>query len=77
MDSIMNDIDVDKPLPSVIVIKYAENHLYRIGLSLFSFGSQTRNRFHDPFFISIIICVQILKSITAILIKKKTNIDFY
>jgi hypothetical protein len=66
----MNDIDVDKPLPSVIVIKYAENHLYRIGLSLFSFGSQTRNRFHNPFFISIIICVQILKSITAILMKE-------
>ncbi len=66
----MNDLDLDKPLPSVIVIKSAENHLYRIGLSLFSFGSQTRNRFHNPFFISFIISVQILKSITAILIKE-------
>ena len=66
----MDDIDVDKPLPSVITIKSAENHLYRIGLSLFSFGSQTRNRFHNPFFISFIICVQILKSITAILMKE-------
>jgi hypothetical protein len=53
----MNDFDVDKPLPSVIVINSAENHLYRIGLSLFSFGSQTRNRFHNRFFISLIICV--------------------
>jgi hypothetical protein len=66
----MNDLDLDKPLPSVIAIKPAENHLYRNGLSLFSFGSQTRNRFHNPFFISFIICVQILKSITAILMKE-------
>jgi len=66
----MNDFDLDKPLPSLIAIKSAENHLYRIGLSLFSFGSQTRNRFHNPFFISFIICVQILKSITAILMKE-------
>jgi hypothetical protein len=70
MESIINDIDVDKPLPSVIAIKSAENHLYRIGLSLFSFGSQTRNRFYNPFFISFIICVQILKSITFILMKE-------
>jgi hypothetical protein len=53
MESIMNDLDLDKPLPSVIAIKGAENHLYRIGLSLFSSGSQKRNRFHNPFFIFI------------------------
>ncbi len=70
MESIMNDFDVDKPLPSVIVIKCAENHIYNVGLSLFSFGSQIRNRFYNPFFISFIICVQILKSITAILMKE-------
>src|SRR5208282_3143183 len=70
MDSIMNDFDVEKPLPSVIAIKSVENHLYRIGLSLFSFGSQKRNRFHNPFFISFIICVQMLKSITALLMKE-------
>jgi hypothetical protein len=66
----MNDIDVDKPLPSIIAIKSAQNHLYRIGLSLFSFGSETRNRFHNPFFVSFIISIQILKSITAILMKE-------
>jgi hypothetical protein len=66
----MNDFDVEKPLPSVIAIKSVENHLYRIGLSLFSFGSQTRNRFHNPFFISFIISITILKSITAILMKE-------
>jgi hypothetical protein len=70
MESIMNDLDLDKPLPSVIAIKGAENHLYRIGLSLFSSGSQKRNRFHNPFFISFIISVQMLKSITAILMKE-------
>jgi hypothetical protein len=70
MDSIMDDFDVEKPLPSVIAIKSAGNHLYSIGLSLFSFGSQTRNRFHNPFFISLIICVSILKSIIAILMKE-------
>ncbi len=66
----INDFDVNKPLASVIAIKCAENHLYRIGLSLFSFGSKTRNRFHNPFFISLIICVQIFKSITALLMKE-------
>jgi hypothetical protein len=70
MESITNDFDVDKPLPSVIAIKFAENHLYRIGLSLFSFGSQTRKRFYNPFFISFIFLVTILKSITAILMKE-------
>ncbi len=63
----MNDFDVDKPLPRVIAIKSAENHLYRIDLTLFSFGSQTRNRFHNPFLISFIISVSILKSIIVIL----------
>jgi hypothetical protein len=70
MEPIMNDLDVDKPLPSVIAIKCAENHLYRIGLSLFSFGSQKRNRFNNPFFVSFIICVSIIKCLTAILMKE-------
>jgi hypothetical protein len=63
-------MDVDKPLSSTIAIKCAENHLYRIGLSLFSSGSGVRNRFLNPFFISFIICAQMLKSITAILMKE-------
>jgi hypothetical protein len=70
MDSKKIDFVVDKPLPPVIAIHSAENHLYSIGLSLFSFGSQTRNRFHNPFFISLIVCVSILRSITAILMKE-------
>jgi hypothetical protein len=70
MESLKEDLDVDKPLPSVITIKYAENHLYRIGLSLFSSGSQKRNRFHNPFFISILISLTILKSFTVILMKE-------
>jgi hypothetical protein len=70
MESKKKIFDIDKPLPSVIAIKCAENHLYRIGLSLFASGSQARDRFHNPFLISFIICVQILKSITAIIIKE-------
>jgi hypothetical protein len=42
MDLIINGWDLDKPLPSVIAIKSAENHLYRIGLSLFSCVPQKR-----------------------------------
>jgi hypothetical protein len=30
MDSILIDSDVNKPLPSVIAIKSAENHLYNL-----------------------------------------------
>ncbi len=70
MKSLMNDFDVDKPLPSVIAIKCAEDYLYSIGLSLFSFGSKKRKRFHNPFLISFIICVSIVKSLTAILMKE-------
>ena len=47
MASKMKDFEVEKPLPSVIAIKSAENHLYSIGLSLFSSEPQTRNRFHN------------------------------
>jgi hypothetical protein len=39
----MNHLDVDKPLPSIIAIECAENHLYKIGFSLFSIGSQIEN----------------------------------
>jgi hypothetical protein len=66
----MNDLDLDKPLPSVITIKSAESYLYSIGLSLFSFRSQTRNRFHNPFLISFIISVSIFKSLITILMKE-------
>ncbi len=45
MESTMNDLDVKKPLPPVIAINSAQNHLYSIELSLFSFGSQTRKDF--------------------------------
>ncbi len=57
MVSIIDDFDVNKPLPPVFVTKCAENHLYRIGLSLFTFGSQKRNRFHNPFFISSVLLI--------------------
>jgi hypothetical protein len=70
MDSKKADFLVDKLLPSIIAFNSAENHLYRIGLSLFTYGSQTRNRFHNPFFVSFIICVSVLKSITATLFKE-------
>jgi hypothetical protein len=70
MESEKDVFDADKPLPSVIVIESDENLLYRIGLSLFSSGTQTRNRFHNPFFISIIISVPILKCLTAILMNR-------
>jgi hypothetical protein len=66
----MNDFDVDKPLLSIIAIKCAQNYLYRIGLSLFSSESQIKNQFLKPSFISFIIYVQILKSITAIPVKE-------
>jgi hypothetical protein len=68
MESTMNNFDIDQPLPPVIAIKSAKNRLYSIGLSLFSFGSQTRNKLQNPFFISIIFSVTILKTIIAILI---------
>jgi hypothetical protein len=66
----MNDFDLNKPLPTVITIKCAQNHLYSIGLAFETFQTQTRNRFHNSFFIWFIICVSMHRSIIAILMKE-------
>ncbi len=78
MESQMNDFDADKPLASIFAIKSEENLLYRIGLSLHSSGPQNRKRFHNPFFMSFIIFLSILKSLSAILMKEHLlNINLF
>jgi len=71
MDSQTSDFNVESLLPPNIRLKSAANHFYRTGLSLFTFVSEKRNRFHNPIFVTITILVQILKSIAAILMKEE------
>ena len=45
------NINPFKTLPSNLVIKNAGNDFYRIGLSLFKFGSEKRIKLHNPLFV--------------------------
>ena len=51
MESNKNKVDVNHVIPLHLVIKSAGSDLYRIGLSLFPFGSQKRNRIYNPYII--------------------------
>jgi hypothetical protein len=51
----------DHILPPNMMIKSAGSDFYRNGLSLFSFRSQTRSKLNNPFLISTIISLSILK----------------
>ncbi len=59
----MDSFDANKVLPQNIVIKGAENHLYRIGLNLISNGRQMRSNFYNPL---VILSVHIVIAIEAI-----------
>ena len=50
-----NQINVDRCLPPELVIDSAGSHLYRIGLSQFPFGSQSRGQLHHPYIVFAII----------------------
>ena len=49
----MEEIKVYKLLPQNLIIKNANNYFYKIGLSLFSFGTQKPNPIFNQYFIFI------------------------
>jgi len=60
-------------LPQNMILKSAGSHFYRIGLSLFPFGSEKRKRLFNPYFITIIISFSLLKSMLSLLIPEDDN----
>ena len=73
MGSNEKQIDVNKVLPSYLVIKSAGSDLYRIGLSLFPFGSQKRKRLYNPLYIIILDLIHVIKIIISLLTNDDNN----
>ena len=68
MEPIDNKININHVLPLHLVIKSAGSDFYRIGLSLFPFGSQKRNKYHNPCLLMLIHTIFWLKFILSSLI---------
>jgi hypothetical protein len=67
----MDSFDSNKLLPKNIVLKGAQNHLYRIGLNLISNGREKRDIFHNPLLIFGVQIVIVIKSIVSLLTPKE------
>jgi hypothetical protein len=63
-------------LPPNDVLDSAGTHLYRIGLSLYPFGSKRRNIFHNPILAFIMILIYWSKAITAVLLPEDNEMIF-
>jgi hypothetical protein len=63
----MDSFDTNKVLPQNIVLKGAENHLYRIGLNLISNGPEKRNVLYNPLLIFNLNIAIVIKSIVSVL----------
>jgi hypothetical protein len=63
----MDSFDVNKVLPQNIVLKGAENHLFRIGLNLISDGNIKRRIFYNPVLIFSVNIAIVMKSVVSIL----------
>ena len=66
MDSNENKVDINHVLPLHLVIKSAGSDLYRIGLSLFLFGSQKRKKYCNPCITIFINIMFILKCVLSL-----------
>ncbi len=64
-------------LPPNMILRSAGSHFYRIGLSLFPFGSERRKKLFNPYFITFIISFSILKSMLSLLIPEGDNYNNY
>ena len=78
MDSNQKNLNLNKVLPTYLAIKSAGSDLYRIGLSLFPFGSQQRNKYHNPYIIISIFIVFMLRLIVSLILSDDNyNIFIY
>ncbi len=60
-----------------MILKSAGSHFYRIGLSLFPFGSEKRKKLFNPYLITIIIFFSISQTILSFLIPEDDNYNNY
>jgi hypothetical protein len=63
----MDFFDANKVLPQNIVLKGAQNHLYRIGLNLKPNGKEKRNSFYNPILILSVNIATVIKAIVSVL----------
>jgi hypothetical protein len=69
----MDSFDANKVLSQDIVIKGAENHLYRIDLNLISNRSEKRNHIYNPLLIFSVKIVIFIKPIFSLLIPEENK----
>ena len=73
MNKIEKEFDSKQLLPKDIVIDYAANNLYRIGLSHFSNGLSKRYKYHNTLLIFIVNLQHIIRCIIASLSKDENK----
>jgi hypothetical protein len=69
----MNSINADKVSPQNIVLKGAENHLYRIGLNLTTNGPKKRSKLYNPLLVFSVQFVILIKSIASLLTPEENH----
>ncbi len=77
INSRISIFSAERILPQNMILKSAGSHFYRIGLSLFPFGSEKRKKLYNPYFITIIISFSLLKSMLSLLIPEDDNYNKY
>ena len=60
-DFLLSDV-----IPKELQIPSAGNDLYRIGLSHFCYGSEKRNRFHNPLIIAVLHMLCVLHALLSL-----------
>ena len=73
MDSNQKNLDLNKVLPTYLAIKSAGSDLYRIGLTLYPFGAQIRDRYHNPLIIFIFNSLVLIRGLSLFWATKYRN----
>jgi hypothetical protein len=69
----MESIDVDKPLPTELILNCAQNRLYKIGLIVRSETREKRSIFHKPLLVFGVNIILIVKCIISLLLNEEND----
>jgi hypothetical protein len=69
----MDSLNENKPLPKEMILNSAENHFYRIGLSLASVGVKKRRFLYNPFLVFIVNILALIKSTFSVLLPEENG----
>jgi hypothetical protein len=61
------NLDLNKVLPSELVINSSGTHLYSYGISLFGFYTKKRKKLYNPILIFVINCILIIRMAIVLL----------